>query len=301
MFSTDTDYPYCGTISFSDIGYKAFKCLAVPNQLALAALRPTTSTSRVGIVTTATNTVQSTVTLDEPTTAPSAAASSTSTNASGVDDKLKADEESSTSTAEITGGALGGVAFVAIAAALLLLVRRRKKKSPKEPTELSFSVIGLQASPSKVQNPKYQDPAAGRDIREPPFYSNAVEVPSNLAQPRDVVPVPAVPGPSPSPDLTPIYQAYHAQRASAMTFSSNSPSVGQPVLSPQSSFYRPSQYPSHASFMPAVSEAHGHSESNSLGSSSSQTEVRNGGGRRIAEHGAGQFSSQSGPVSEWHM
>ncbi|KAK5092069.1 hypothetical protein LTR70_005034 [Exophiala xenobiotica] len=288
MSSSDADYPYCGTISLTDIGYRAYNCFSERNQLLMAAVTPT-ETSRT------------TMTLDETTAAPSAAASSTSTNASGVDDKHKADEESSTSTAEITGGALGGVAFVAIAAALLFLVRRRKKKSPKEPTELSFSVIGLQASPSKVQDTQYQEPAAGRDIREPPSYANPVEVPSNLDQARDAVPVPAVPGPSASPDLTPIYQAYHAQRASAMTFSPNSPSVAQPVLSPQSSFYRPSQYASHGSFMPAVSEAHGDSECNSLGSSSSQTEVRNGGGRRFAEHGAGQFSSQSGPVSEWHM
>lgn len=193
------------------------------------------------------------------------------------------------------------MAFAAVAAALLFFLRRRKKKSQKEPTELSFSVLGFRLVLVADQDPKYRNAALARNVTEPLSYPNPVEVPSNLDRPRDVASVPPVLAPSPSPDLTPTYQAYHPQHASAMTFSSNSLSLGQPVLSPQSSTYRPSQYPSHASFVPTVSEVHGHSASNSRGSSSTQTETCNRGESRFAEQDAPQLSSQSGPVSEWHM
>lgn len=302
MSSSDADFPYCGTISFSDIGYKAFNCFAGLIQFTIsAAARPTTSTSIVNNVSTFTATIKTTINSGAPTSIPGAVPPSTSTKSNGGDNNHEVHDESPASTAAITGGAVGGVAFIAVAAALLFFLRRRKKKSQKEPTELSFSVIGLQPTPSENQDPKYRNAALARNVTEPLSYPNPVEVPTNLDRPRDVAPVPPVPAPSPSPDLTPTYQAYHPQHASAMTFSSNSLSLGQPVLSPQSSSYRPSQYPSHASFMPTVPEVHGHSASNSRGSSSTQTEARNRAGSRFAEHNAPQLSSQSGPVSEWHM
>lgn len=304
--STDADHPYCGTISISDIGYKGFDCFAERNQLVMAAARPTRTVWIVNSISTVRDTVQTTVTVDETTADPSTAAASTSIGGSGGgDDAHKLNEDPSTDTAAITGGAVGGVAFAIFAATLLFILRRRKRKPQEEPKGSSFNVLSLpgNASASQLEDVKYKTTAVGRNTTEPPSSSTPIEVPSSLdlSLSRDVAPLLAVRGPSPSSDSTPAYQAYHPQHASATTFASNSLNLGQPVLSPQSSFYRPSQYPSRTSFVLAVSEVHGHSASNSRDSSSTQGYVRNGVGARWSELDAPVLSSQSGPVPEWDM
>jgi len=270
----------------------------------MAAVRPTRTVWIVNSISTVRDTVQTTVTPDETTANPSTAAASTSIGgSSGVDDAQKPNEDTSTDTAAITGGAVGGVAFAVFAAALLFILRRRKKKPQEEPKGSSFNVLSVPENASQLEDSKYKTTTVGRITAEPRSYSTPIEVPSSLdlSLSRDVAPMPAVPVPSPSADSAATYQAYHPQHASATTFASSSLNLGQPVLSPQSSYYRPSQYPSCTSFMPPVSEVHGHSASNSRDSSSTQGHVRHGGGARSGELDAPVLSSQSGPVPAWDM
>lgn len=150
MFSSNANYPYCGTISFSDIGYESFYCAAQRSQLFMAIVTPTT-TSTVDIVTTVATTVKTTMTLDETTTVRSGVAHCSSTGHGGGDNCHGADEEGSTSTTEIASGVFGGVASPAVAAALLFLLRRQgggpKRYQPSYPS-VSWVCEQLRAKPN---------------------------------------------------------------------------------------------------------------------------------------------------------
>lgn len=266
------------------------------------------STTKTNVVTqTSAGTTVTTVIVIQPGSGVSETMGATSTSSPSVSPPPghNGDDGVGSNTIPIIGGAVGGVALIGLAAALLFLIRRRKKKSREVPVKRSFIVRdrNLDEFLSKLPDSTIQGAATTRETSGLSTYPNPVQAPNNVAQSRNVPLMPPLPVPSPCPDLAPTYMAYHPQHASTMTASSNSLNLGSSVLSPQSSFYKPSQYQSNASFIPPVSEVHGHSASNSRASDLSQTEFRGREGSRFVEldSSAPHLSSQSGPVPEWHM
>jgi len=284
-----------------DIGYKSYYCDSKRDEWWTFAATPGPLTQIVTTSSTVLLTTGTTSKLGQTSADPATMASSGAPSvATGVRANAEEADNSPSKTGAIVGGAVGGLACIAIAAvALLALRRRRKEKALEEPTETSFKVLSsnIFRTPTEFQDPNYQNPATGQTISPSLPYPNSMEAPSNVAQPL-IAPLPA---PTPSPDLTPAYQAYHPQHASVVSFSSNSFNLSQPVLSPQPSFQRPSQYSSHASFMRTVSEVHGQSAGHSRGSSATPAGSEGGevAGSRFVELDVPQLSSQSGPVPEW--
>lgn len=291
-------------VFFTDIDYYYYGCAATfPDDPWYATLSPegdidddrTTTTTKTEPAVDIESGFSSNTRTSESTTG-------TGSSPTPTDDPSPPDETSSTGA--IVGGVAGGVAAIAAAAGAWFLLRRRNKKDQEKPNESSFIVLGsnLQPSSSRMENAKNQVPGADGTKSEPfAFLNTTTEGPTNsLDQPRGTPPMPPMPVPSPSPDMAPAYQPYNPSYASGVTLAAGSFNLGQPVLTPQSSFHRPSHYTSHGSLMPTVSEVHGHSASSSRDSTPTRPGPGSQGGSRFSELDSFHMSSQSGPVPEWN-